>query len=394
MAQAEDAERLYDVLVKGGRVIDPSQNIDAVRDVAIGDGRIRRVDAGIPRERARRVIEAAGKLVTPGLVDIHTHVFPFTGPYGLEADPHCVRKGVTSVIDAGTSGSFTFPALLHYNIRRSRTRIRALLHVVAIGMVAGSTPDMGELEDLRYCAPKLAVACARANAGVIVGFKVRFSKQYTGANDLEGMKRAREAADEARLPLMIHIGGSHSPLGAFLKLMRKGDVVTHCFNGHPNGIVDAQGKITGEVSDARQRGVRFDVGHGAGSFAFRVAEKCLEQGFGPDTISTDLYSANVDGPVYDLPVTLGKFMCLGMSLAEVIRRTTTNAAETFDFGAEVGTLAPGAEADVSVFELRDGRFPFTDTEGQTRYGRQELAPVVTLRAGEEFYPSPDLTEKS
>lgn len=379
-------QKTYDLLIKGGKVVDPSQNLEAARDIAITGGKIARIEANIPAAQAREVVNASGKIVTPGLIDLHTHVFPYVGPYGIEPDPYCVHRGVTTVIDAGTAGAFTFPAFRRFVIERAATRIRALVHVVSIGMVAGSTPNMGELEDLRYCVPKLAVDCAKANRDLIVGFKIRFSRQYTDENDYEGMKRARETADEAGLPLMIHIGGSYSPLGKFLALMKKGDVVTHSFNSHPHGLLDDAGKITPEVADARSRGVLFDVGHGAGSFSFKVMQKCLAQGFRPDTISSDLYSANIHGPVYDLVTTLSKFLLLGMSLREVIERATVKPARVFNFGAEIGTLKPGAEADVAVLELRDGDFTFTDSDGKTRTGRQELQPVVTVRGGKLFRP--------
>jgi dihydroorotase len=377
----------YDLLIKGGRVIDPSQNLDAARDVAISKGRIARIDTDLAAGRAREVIQAEGKIVTPGLIDLHTHVFPYVGAYGIEPDPYCLRRGVTTVIDAGTSGCFSFPAFRHFTIEHASTRIRALLHVVSIGMIAGSTPNMGELEDLRYCVPDLAVETARENRDLIVGFKIRFSEKYTGPNDFEGMKRARAADDAAGLPLMIHIGGSYTPLPKLLALMRKGDVVTHSFNSHPHGIIDEHGKVIPEVLEARARGVLFDVGHGAGSFSFDVMEKCLKQGFLPDTISSDLYSANIHGPVFDLVTTLSKFLRLGLSLNDVVERATVNPARVFNFGAEIGTLRPGAEADVSVLELREGNFIFTDSDGKTRNGRQKLEPVVTVRAGKSFYPS-------
>jgi len=376
-----------DLLIRGGRVVDPSQDIDAVRDVAISEGKIARVEPNIPSSQAREVIDANGKVVTPGLIDIHTHVFPYVGPYGIEPDPACLHRGVTTVVDAGTSGSLTIPAFRKFIIERAATRIRPLLHVVAIGLVAGGTSNMGELEDLRYCVPKLAVEAANKNRDLVVGFKIRFSKDYTGPNDYEGMKRAREAADEAHLPLMIHIGGSYSPLPKLLALMKKGDVVTHSFNGHPNGIVDSSGKLLPEVIEARQRGVLFDVGHGAGSFSFEVMEKCLKQEFLPDTISTDLYSANINGPVFDMVTTLSKFLLLGLSLRQVVERATVNPTRVFNFGAEIGTLRPGAEADVSVLELREGNFVFVDSSRKTRTGRQKLEPVVTIRGGKAYYPA-------
>ena len=374
----------FDLLVKGGKVIDPSQDLEGPRDVAIAKGKIARVEAGLPSTQARQVVDASGKIVTPGMIDLHTHVFPYVGPYGIEPDPYFVTRGVTTVIDAGTSGAFTFAAFRRYTISKAATRIRALLHVVSIGMVAG---NLGELIDLRYCDPKLAAQVAGENRDLIVGFKIRFSEKYTGPNDLEGMKRARAAADEARLPLMIHIGGSYTPLGDLLKLMKKGDVVTHSYNDHPHGLLDHAGKITPEVREARQRGVLFDLGHGAGSFSFDIAEKCLGDGFPPDTISSDLYTANINGPVYDLTTTLSKFLLLGMNLRDIITRCTVNSARTFKFGADIGTLKPGAEADVSVLELREGEFRFTDSVAKSRTGRQKLFPVVTVRGGKLFYPT-------
>lgn len=376
----------YDLIIHDGRVIDPSQAIDEIAGVAVAGGKVAAISRDMPESGARRVIQARGMVVTPGLIDVHTHVFPLVGPYGIDADPFCVTRGVTTVIDAGTAGALTFPAFKQWCMDHSQTRIRAVLNIAAIGMAAGGEPGMGELEDLRYCSVRLAVEQARAYPGMIAGFKIRVSGQYAGRNDLEGMRRARQAADEAGLPLMVHIGDSSSSIREILALMKPGDIVTHCFNSRRESLLDASGKVRREVLDARERGVKFDVGHGAGSFSFDVAGRCLEQGFLPDTISTDLYAANVKGPVFDLPTTLSKFLMLGMTLPEVIRRATASAAAMFNFSERIGSLAPGSEADVSIFEVCHGRFEFRDTEGQTRSGGQMLAPVVTLRAGKAIDP--------
>jgi dihydroorotase len=390
LASAPSAARMnekpYDLVIRGGRVIDPAQKLDAVRDVAVRDGKIAAIEPEIPAAPARKVLSAAGRLVTPGLIDLHTHVFPYVGPFGIDPDPYFVHRGTTTALDAGTSGAHSFAGFRRTNIERAETRVRALLHVVSIGLVAGNTENMGELLDLRYCDPKLAAKVAGENRDVIVGFKIRFSDFLTGANDLEGLRRARAAADEAALPLMAHIGGPHSPLGELLKLMKKGDVVTHTFNPRRPGILDDAGKLRPEVLEARARGVVFDVGHGAGSFSFDVMERALDQGFRPDTISTDLHAFNIHGPVFDLPTTLSKFLLLGFSLNDVIEKSTVRAARAFDFGARIGTLEPGAEADLAVFDLREGEFTFTDVEKQTRTGRQMLVPVATVRAGKVFKP--------
>jgi dihydroorotase len=380
---------LYDLLIKNGKVIDPSQNLDEQRDLAIRGGKIALVERDIPANRGRQVFDAAGKIVTPGLIDIHVHVLPYVGETGTEADPCCVTRGVTTVVDAGTAGAFTLPALRKFAVEKSDTRIRALVHIVAIGMIVAVTPGMEELGDLRYCDAKRAAKAALENKDLVLGFKVRIDRKFTvpGSNDIEGMKRARMASDEASLPITTHIGGSYTPLQDFLALMKDRDIVTHIYNPRPNSVLDENGKLLPEVVEARKRGVLFDVGHGRTNFSYRIAEKCLGQGLIPDTISSDVSNGSVRGPVYDLVTTMAKMMTLGMSLREVIERTTINAARAMNFGVEIGTLKPGAEADVAIFELRSGEFGLVDSEGQTRVARQKLLPAATVRNGKVFYPA-------
>jgi dihydroorotase len=380
---------IYDLLIKNGKVIDPSQNLEEQRDVAIRGGKIALVERDIPANRGRQVLDAAGKIVTPGLIDLHVHVLPYVGETGTEADPCCVTRGVTTVVDAGTAGAFTLPALRKFAVEKSDTRIRALVHVVAIGMIVAVTPGMEELGDLRYCDAKRAAQAALENKDLVLGFKVRIDRKFTipGTNDIEGMKRARMASDEASLPITTHIGGSYTPLRDFLVLMKDRDIVTHIYNPRPNSVLDESGKLLTEVVEARKRGVLFDVGHGRTNFSYRIAEKCLGQGLIPDTISSDVSNGSVRGPVYDLVTTMAKMMTLGLNLREVIERTTINAARAMNFGVEIGTLKPGAEADVAIFELRSGEFGLVDSEGQTRVARQKLVPAATVRNGKVFYPA-------
>jgi dihydroorotase len=387
---ADDARGApYDLLIKGGKVIDPSQHMEGVRDVAIKGSKIALVDKDIPTSSAHQVLSADGHIVTPGLIDLHVHVFPYCG-YGVEPDPYCVTRGATTVVDAGTAGALDFQAFRHFVIDRAATRIRVLLNISALGIMGAGEPlHIGELEDLRYCNPKVAAKVATENRDLILGLKVRLSRTHTGpgTNDIEGLRKARLAADEARLPLMVHIGDSNSPLKEYLSLMKAGDIVTHIYNPKSNTVLDSNGKILPEVIEARKRGVLFDLGPGKPSFSFANAEKCLAQGFVVDTISSDTNSLTMsEEPPNDLPTAASKLLLLGMSLSDIVALTTANAARALNFGIQIGTLKTGAEADVSVFVLRDGDYTFTDGENKTRKARQILAPVATVRGGKIFHP--------
>jgi dihydroorotase len=233
------------------------------------------------------------------------------------------------------------------------------------------------------------VKAAIENKDLVLGFKIRIDRKFTvpGNNDIEAMKRARMAGDEASLPITIHIGGSYTPLKEFMPLLKPGDIVTHIYNPRPNSVLDDNGRLLPEILEAQRRGVRFDVGHGRTNFSFRIAEKCLAQGLVPYTISSDVSNGSVRGPVFDLVTTMSKLMALGMSLREVIERTTINAARALNFGLEIGTLKPGAEADVSVLQVRSGEFAFVDSEGQTRTAGQKLEASATVRGGKVFNPN-------
>ncbi len=371
----------WDLLIAGGRVVDPAQGLSAVRDVAIAGGKVARVAEALPRGEAARVLEAAGRIVTPGLIDVHVHVYEGVAPLGIPADPNCIAKGVTTALDAGSAGAHTFPAFRR-QIALASTRVFALLNISVIGQ-ASMTPENphGELLDLRYANPKAAIRTIEEHRDVILGIKIRLSREIAGENDLRALAIAREASDAVKLPLMVHIGDTHSPLGEILGVLRKGDVVTHSFHGRAGGVLDAAGRVLPEVRRAVERGVNLDVGHGRGSFSFDVAEKAFRQDLLPGTISSDVHRYNVEGPVFDLATTLSKYLHIGMTLEQVVERATTNAANAFGFPKGLGTLREGAEADAAVWRIAEGDFEFVDALGAKRVGHRKLVPVATVKSG-------------
>lgn len=368
-----------DLLIKGGTVIDPGQHIHSQMDVAVKNGRILEISSTIPEIRATKVLSAKGQIVTPGFIDLHVHCFDGFG--GVNADHYCLSRGVTTVVDCGSAGYSMIEGFIRYIIRASSTRIMVLVDIGALGTVVGTKDTMMNLD---WVNPSLTAKAANENKPDVVGVKVRLQKTIQGSQDLECLKRALAAAEAAHLPLMVHISDPYSPLPEILKLMRKGDVYTHIYNSHNHGILDADGKILPEVLEARERGIVFDSAHGRSHFSFSTAEKALKQGFLPDTISTDLSEGNVNGPVYDLPTTLSKFMALGMGLDAAIERVTVKPAKVFDYAAQLGALHPGSEADIGVFELREGTFEFVDSDRETRLGHQRLVNRATVRRGELF----------
>ncbi len=382
IARGQNPAAPYDLLVRGGHVVDPSQGISAVRDVAIAKGKVARIAESIPETEAVQIVDARGKIVTPGLIDVHVHLYDGVAPLGLPADPNCIAKGVTTVLDAGSSGAHTFPGLRKYVINVVDTRVYALLNISVVGQSTLSPGNQwGELIDLRLANTKLTIKTIEQNRDRILGVKIRLTENIAGRHDLDALKMAREAAEAVRLPLMVHIGGTFSTLPKILDLMRKGDVITHTFRQEAGGILDDRGRVLPEVKRAVANGIRLDVGHGAGSFGWAVAESALKQEVLPGTISSDVHQYNVHGPVLDLATTLSKFLHLGLTLEQVIERATRNPAETFDFPRGLGTLAPGSEGDVSVFKLEQGDFELFDSVKQPRVVHRRLLPVATIKAG-------------
>ncbi|MFW6145701.1 MAG: amidohydrolase/deacetylase family metallohydrolase [Planctomycetota bacterium] len=363
----------YDLVIRHGTVIDPAAGLHAERDVAIAGGRIAAVgEAGTLR--APETLDASGRLVTPGLIDLHTHLFARGSRFGVPADPCCLGRGTTTAVDAGSAGAITW-GLFADELDRVATRVFALLHISMIGL-----PADGELLDPDWPDVGRAVETIAADRRRLIGVKVRLSPRAVGPNLERALARALEAAERAGVPLMVHPNAAAMPMEAILEPLRAGDIVTHCFNPSPQSVVDRLGRVHPAAFDARDRGVLFDVGHGAASFSFAVAERAVAQGFPPDTISSDLNSLCVDGPAYDLPRTLSKFLMLGMDLDDVLARATARPGALLPVEG-LGTLRPGAPADVVVLDRREGRFEFVDGTRERRTGTARLVPTAVVQAG-------------
>jgi dihydroorotase len=372
---------LYDLVVKGGTVIDPGIGLRKQLDIGVKDGKIAAVSPNISAGESQRVVSAIGKLVTPGLIDLHVHVYEGVTESGVNADHYCIARGVTTAVDAGSAGYPSIAGFRKYIIAASATRLFALLDIGALGTLVGVKNAM---ENLDWINPELTAKAANANKPHVIGIKVRLSKDVAGTNDLEGLRRACQAARLCELPLMLHIGDTHSPLRDILNLLIPGDIITHCYTPRPNGIVDENGKVLPEVMEARQRGILFDVGHGTFHFGFDLTEKCLQQGFLPDSISTDLAGRNANGPTFDLTTTISKFLLLGLPIEKAIELATFKPAHLFNFGLELGTLKIANPADITILELRTGTFDFVDALGTKREGNKKLFSVAAIRDGKIF----------
>ncbi len=375
----------FDLLIRNGHVIDAKNGIDAVMDVAVAGGKIAAVAANLPRGRARDEVDATGFYVTPGLIDIHAHVFwgsepnaAYSNGYSaVQPDSFSFRSGATTLVDAGGSGWRNFPQFKEQVIDRSKTRVLAFLNIVGSGMKGG--PVEQNLSDMDA---KLTAMRVRQYAGVIVGIKVA---HYSGA-EWDPVTRAVTAGRETNVPVMIDFGGHTPPLSLedlLLTHLRPGDILTHMYaqvNGR-TAIVDDSGHVRPYVLEARKRGVIFDAGHGGGSFVFRQAIPAMKQGFYPDVISTDLHIGSMNGGMKDILNTMSKFLNMGMPLEQVIRANTAKAAEVIK-RPDLGHLTVGAEADIAVLNVLHGRFGFVDVGGGKMMGDRKLEGELTIKGGQ------------
>ena len=360
----------YDLLVKGGRVIDPASRLDRMADVAISKGRIAAVQPMIPASAAADVVDASGALVTPGLIDIHTHV------RSAEMPGICLSQGVTSLVDAGSRGADQIDSVVTF-AKQAPNRVRVLINLSRAGVI-----DEGDLMDLSKADVSLLREAIARHRDTVIGIKARLSRNVAGDHDQEALRRAQEVARPLGIPVMIHIGKTFSTVPQLLALLKPGDIVTHMYAFPPNPIFDGKGGVLPEVLAARKRGIRFDVGNGrTGHFTWDTMAEGIKSGFLPDTTSSDWTDAGRAEHVVDFPNVMSKLLMLGVPLMQVIAMGTSNAAATFPAFKGLGTLRPGAPADVSILELREGSFDFIDNVNTRRSGKQRLFPRAAIMGG-------------
>ena len=381
----------FDLLIRNANVLDPSQNLSGKRDIGIRYGLIESIEASIAPERAERVMDAGGKLVTPGLIDLHCHTFPYGSAIGIPADELVAHQCTTTVVSAGDAGANNFPAFRRFIVPGSRTRQFAFVHIALAGLAGFPVP---ELFNLDYAQPEAAARTVAENADMVLGVKVRMSENVIARNGLEPLKRAIRACELSGLPakVMCHIGGvsEKALMSQILDLFRPGDVLTHCYSGAPNNAGEGtnivqDGKLLPAALAAKKRGVIFDIGHGGGSFDYTIAEAAIAQGCPPDTISSDIhvFSGNTPGMPY-LPWVMSKLIGLGFSMSEVVAMTTSAPARVISRIPKHGTLQIGAPADLSILEIVEGAVAFVDTRNNTRNGKVYLRPSGTVVAGVAF----------
>jgi dihydroorotase len=381
----------FDLVIKGGDVLDPSQSLRGRRDLGIRYGVIETVEADIPAARALRVLDAGGKLVTPGLIDLHSHVYPYGSAIGIPADELVAHQCTTTCVSAGDAGANNFAAFRRYVVAQTRTRLYAFVHIANMGLAPFPVAELYNIDFAQVDAAAKAVA---ENADMVLGIKVRMSENVIAKNGLEPLKRAIAACEKAGTgaKVMCHIGGveTRELMSQILDTLRAGDILTHAYSGAPNiggaftNIVQ-DGRLLPAALAAKQRGVIFDVGHGGGSFDFTAAEPAIAQGFPPDVISSDIhvFSGNTPGMPY-LPWVMSKFMTLGFSLEQVVAMATINPAKAINRLPKLGTLQIGAPGDVAIMEVVEGPVSFVDTRNNKRDGRTHLKPVQTVSAGVPF----------
>src|SRR5215831_18429489 len=368
---------MYDLLLKGGTVIDPAQDLRGALDVAVEDGKIARVAANIPTAEARRVVDIPGKTVTPGLIDLHTHVFDGVAANGVHPDIAGVHAGVTTVVDAGSSGCATFSAFPRHILPKCETEVIPLLHICQTGLA--TNPDIIAESSIDL---ESTLRVAREHRGLIKGIKARMVSPALEIFGMEMPRLAKRAARESGVPLMVHIGDTtkrYDPnvIRELLPLLEPGDIVTHLFTANPGGVLDGNGKLVPEAVEARDRGVWLDTAHGRKNFSFDVGRRVIDQGLHPHCISTDLTVPGRLETVHSMTEIMTRFLGLGYTLDQVVTMSTENPARAVGVERRLGSLATGRQADISVLELREGDWKVFDVLGASLPVTQAVVPFLT-----------------
>ena len=373
---------MYDLLLKNARLVDPGSGHDATGDIAFAEGRVAALAQSIAESEAAEIRDVAGLIVTPGLIDLHTHVYWGGTSIGIEPDDYARKSGTTTLVDAGTAGPANYRGFLEHVIEPAVPRILAFLNIAFPGIFAFSEEVMvGECGDFRLLSPAPCLRVARAYPDSIVGIKVRVGMNASDGRGVAPLDLALEVADELGLPVMCHLDDPPPSRIEVVSRLRKGDILTHCFRPFPNAPARLRDRtVHEEILAARERGVIFDIGHGMGSFGFATAEVMLESGFQPECISSDVHVLSIDGPAHNQLVTLSKFLAMGMPLADVIAASTVGPADAIR-RPDLGTLGAGTTGDATVLRMASGEFQFIDAEGQSRQGDSQLVAEGMVIAG-------------
>ncbi len=371
------ANKDFDLLIRGARVIDPAQHMDAICDIAVQDGRIAGV-GDFSAATAAQVIDASGSIASPGWIDLHAHVFYGGSASGIDADADAgIATGVTTVVDAGSTGAAVWKDFREGVMATAQTRVLAFLNISVNTAMKTKHGDWANFSQSKT----IQLAEQEAAAGHCLGIKVLASQTHCGAMGITPVKLARQAARLSGTGLMVHIGNAPPLIDEVLDLLGEGDIVTHCWHGKYGGILGRDKKPLPAIWAAAERGVKFDIGHGSASFAFDTARHALDAGLPLHAISTDLHGGCINGPVFSQGTTMAKFLHLGFSLPEVIRLSTSSPAQLIGRGDSLGSLAVGREADITIFQVADGNFEFTDSEGEKEQATRNLEVIHTVRAG-------------
>lgn len=377
---------MSELVLKGGRVIDPSQNLDGVADVVFADGKVRAVGRDAPHARDAEVHDAKGLIVTPGLIDLHTHVYWGGTSLGVDAPALARRSGTTTFVDAGSAGPGNFHGFRKHVIEPSPVRILPYLNVSFAGIYAFSPSVMiGECADIRLLDLRECRRVAQENRDLVVGIKVRVGRGASGDSGVAPLDMALEAAESVGLPVMCHLDFPPPSRLEVVSRLRKGDVLTHCFRPFPNAPAKPEGGVREEIAAARARGVIFDIGHGQGSFGFGTARAMLAAGFLPDVISSDVHTMSIDGPAFDLLHTLSKFLVLGVPLPQVIKSATSAAAAAIN-RPDLGTFKPGSVGDATLIAIEEGEFTYHDVLAEPLKGKKKLAAKGIVLGGKWWHP--------